>query len=351
MAMLSLNTILLLAFILQSAVYYASNRKEDILPVILAGLASTAALGIYTLAVRRYQADLRNHILACVLVLFLGPAGCFIAIVCCAFNYILARNSEENFTEWLFNYLYADDASQSHSDKLYRRIVAGQENIDKEVDTEPLADIMESGTIEQKQQALIKAVKYFKPSMAPILQAGLRDSENLIRVQAAGGLAKLKDDYHKRYSKYERRIKENRESPDDLIRFTEICEAYVHAGLLDSEKASDEIKDSVKLYESGLAKNPANIDLMTAFVRMLMINKDNDKALLTLRKALASVDYPPQPLRNTAMELLFDTGNFEELRKFAAKWLAAAPPGEADERIPLWAGNGLDVQKLERGGA
>jgi hypothetical protein len=259
---------------------------------------------------------------------------------------------DRNFSDWLFNYLYSEDAKEKESDRLYQRIIAGQENSAESVDTEPLADIMELGSIDQKQQALVMAVKYFTPAMAPILQAGLHDQNNLIRVQAAGGIAKLKDLFHKRYSLYEKRLDAGEETPEELQRFAEMCADYAKSGILEPEKKDEVIGNGVKLYERCVERDPDNVELRAALMRMLMIAGRNEKALQLMDEVVAKWSgRPPQALRDTIMELLFSEKRYAKMRELAAKWRSSADPGELDERIVPWANNGHDAEARLWGGA
>lgn len=340
-AMISLNFMLILEFILQTLVFYSANHKEIITPVILAAAGSSAALAIYTVVAYRYQADIRNHILACIFVLFLGPAGCLVSMICCTFNYIFSRNRKKNFSEWLFQYLYSGNEHETRSDKLYQRIVAGQEALADNVDTEPLADIMESGTVEQKQQALIKAVKYFSPAMVPVLKAGLNDSNNLIRVQAAGGIARLQDDFHKKYVTSEKKLQEENGDSEDLIRFAGICEEYAQSGLLDSEKKAAAIKNSIAIYERFSSANSGDMRINISLIKMLMIDKNHKRAMEILDRITPHLSNPPLPVKSTVMELLFETGNYEKMRNFAADWdMNKKSDDPEDETLILWSSNG-----------
>jgi hypothetical protein len=273
----------------------------------------------------------------------LGPLGCFIAIVSNTFNFFYSQKLKVSFSDWLFSYLYAEDANEKDSDKIYKRIVSGQEVFADSIDTEPLIDIMGFGTLEQKQAALIKAVKHFRPQlMMPVLQMGLDDPNNAIRVQAAAGLAKIQDDFHKKYTLYESKVLEKTESPEELVDFARLCEEYSASQLLNSERKAAIIRESIALYERCVKLYPDNIDLKISLIRMLMIDKKKDRAYELLTEVLPLVKDPSPAVAHTLMELLFKMNRFVEMRHFANEWKAEMNKNfgyAINEKVELWSGN------------
>lgn len=348
---LHLNMLLTIAMVLQFVLlnYYFKNlcNLETFLTIIF---VFTLLLSLYTwFCSHYYNTDVRNHIISCLFLLFLGPLGCFIAIVNNTFSLIYSRKMKVSFSEWLFGYLYNDDHNEKDSDRIYKRIVSGQEIFSDSIDTEPLTDIMGFGTLEQKQAALIKAVKHFRPQlMIPVLQMGLNDSNNAIRVQAAAGLAKIQDDFHKKYTFYERKVLDKTESPEELVDFAKLCEEYSASQLLNSERKAAIIRESITLYERCVVLTPDNIDLKISLIRMHMLNGNRDRAYALLTEVLPLIKNPSPAIAHTIMELLFKMGRFAEMRHFANEWKSEMDKNfgyAINEKLELWSGNvkGLDL--------
>ena len=342
---LILNMFLTVSMVIQFFIlYYYYSHVNSLGSVVFASLISTVILVTYTwFRAHYYKTDVRNHIISCIFLFFLGPMGCFIAIVSSTFNLFYSRKLKISFSDWLFSYLYADDHNEKDSDKIYKRIVSGQEIFADSIDTEPLIDIMSFGSLEQKQAALIKAVKHFRPQlMMPVLQMGLDDPNNAIRVQAAAGLAKIQDDFHKKYTVYERKVMENTESTEELIDFAKLCEEYSASQLLNSERKAAVIKESITLYERCVALSPDNTDLKISLIRMLMISGKTDRAHELLTEVLPLIKTPSPAIAHTLMELLFKMNRFAEMRHFANEWKADMNKNfgyAINEKIDLWSGN------------
>ena len=178
--------------------------------------------------------------------------------------------------------------------------------------------------------------------MMPVLNMGLVDSNNAIRVQAAAGLAKIQDSFQKKYAHYERKVAEKTESPEELVAFARLCEEYSASQLLDSERKAAVIKESIKLYERCIEQAPQNIDLKISLIRMLMISGKIDRAHEILTEILPLVKKPSPAIAHSLMELLFKMNRFSEMRHYANEWKPYMDKNFAyaiNEKIELWSGN------------
>ena len=343
-----LTVIMLIQF---SLFYYFYKHVNSIYPYVFSGFILTVMMVLYTwFRSQYYGAEVRDHIISCIFLFFLGPLGCFIAIVSNTFNLVYSRKLKVHFSDWLFNYLYAADSSEQVSDKIYNRIMTGHEIFAESIDTEPLLDVMGFGSIEQKQAALIKAVKHFRPQlMMPVIHMGLNDPINVIRIQAAAGLANIQDNFQKKYTFYERKVIEKTESPEDLVAFARLCEEYSVSKLLDSERKASVIQQSIKLYERCIGLAPDNIDLRISLIRMLIINRKNDPAYNLMTETIPLVKKPSPAVAHALMELLFKMNRFSEMRHFANEWRPEMDKNfgyAINEKIELWSGNqtGLNLE-------
>ncbi len=342
---LCLNILLTVVMLIQfSLFYYYCKEVSSLHQYVFSVLISTLMMVLFTwFHSHYYKVDARDHIVSCIFVFFLGPLGCFIAIISNTFNFIYSRKLKVHFSDWLFSYLYAADSHEMESDKIYNRIIAGHEIFADSIDTEPLMDIMSFGSIEQKQAALIKAVKHFRPQlMMPVLHMGLNDPNNIIRVQAAAGLAKIQDNFQNKYTFYERKVIDKTESPEDLVAFARLCEEYSVSQLLDSERKASVIQQSIKLYERCVILAPDNIDLKISLIRMLIISRKTEQAYNLLTDVLPLVKKPSPAIAHALMELLFKMNRFSEMRHFANEWKSVMDKNfgyAINEKIELWSGN------------
>ncbi|MEI6423301.1 MAG: tetratricopeptide repeat protein [Lentisphaerota bacterium] len=342
---LCLNMLLSIAMVVEFFLFYYYYMNVNSLGAyVFAGLIFTMILVLYTWFRSYYQkAEVRDHVISCIFVFFLGRLGCFIAIISNTFDLFYSRKLKVHFSDWLFSYLYAADPNLKESDRIYNRIIAGHEIFADSIDTEPLLDIMGFGSLEQKQAALIKAVKHFRPQlMMPVLHMGLNDPNNVIRVQAAAGLAKIQDNFQRKYTYCERKVIENTESPEELVAFARLCEEYSVSQLLDSERKASVIQQSIKLYERCIILFPDNIDLKISLIRMLIISRKTEQAYNLLSEALPLVKKPSPAIAHALMELLFKMHRFSEMRHFANEWKSVMDKNfgyAINEKIELWSGN------------
>lgn len=351
---LCLNMLLAVVMIIQLFLLYYFYKQVNSLSIYVfsfSGFILVVMMVLYTWVRSHYhKADVRAHIMSCIFVFFLGPLGCFIAIVSNTFNLIYSQKLRVHFSDWLFSYLYAADPNEKESDRIYNRIITGHEIFADSIDTEPLMDIMGFGSVQQKQAALIKAVKHFRPQlMMPVLRMGLNDPNNAIRVQAAAGLAKIQDSFQEKYTFYERKVIEKTESPEYLVAFARLCEEYSVSQLLDSERKASVIQQSIRLYERCIILVSGNIDLKISLVRMLIINRQTDQAYNLLTEILPLVKKPSPATAHALMELLFKMNRFSEMRHFASEWKSGMNKNigyAINEKLELWSGNesGLNLE-------
>ncbi|MBN2642950.1 MAG: hypothetical protein JXR78_14965 [Victivallales bacterium] len=298
--------------------YQYYKRETDIFMTLYVIAVSALALLAYTIIIAHFKIDVRNHILACVLVAFMGPFGGLISLICNTFHLILTWRFKSNFSEWIFSYLFEMDASEKESDKIYNRITAGQE-VFGSIDTEPLVDIMDFGTLEQKQAALIKLVRNFTPELMAVLKKALNDPSNAIRVQAAAGLAKLQNDFNRQYTYYERKVIDSTGDVEELKGFARICEEYYNSRMLDQERTAKAVRRSIALYEQAITLEPDDIDLKISLIRILQVNDQTKYAYEILKDIINSIQNPDMETIDTVMQLLMKTGRFAEMKAFASR--------------------------------
>ncbi len=303
---------------------------------------------LYTLIRAYFKADVRSHIMASVLILFMGPFGLLISIVCNLFYIIFLRKFTSNFSDWLFEYLFEMDEKETDGDRIYNRIISGQEVFFNNIDTEPLIDVMEFGTSDQKQAALIKIIKYFSPQFAPILNIALNDPDNAIRVQAAAGLARLQDDFNQTYTAYEKKVIDNSATSEELVKFAKICEMYSRSKLLDPERTAAAVRKSVMMYENALEQMSDNIELKISYIRILMINREMDKAEKALNEVLPMLKKPSISDLETVTDLLLRLKRYNDLRQFTSELAKYDEAEPINDRLCLWDGR-FNPRELEWG--
>jgi tetratricopeptide (TPR) repeat protein len=114
---------------------------------------------------------------------------------------------------------------------------------------EPFADLLESGTLAQKQTVLEKITRYYEPAYAPLLRKALGSQEAAIRVGAATALAKLENNFMQRFMELEKRHRAAPENEQIMQALAACCKEYAEAGLVDAYNESGYLYKSLLLYE------------------------------------------------------------------------------------------------------
>ena len=125
------------------------------------------------------------------LVLVAGPAGATAAAVMLPFA---ARRPERREILQAWYRRLADAGGVEPATAIHDRVVAGRV---LRLDTKPPArflDVIACGTLGERQTALGLMARQFHPDFAPALQAALRSSEPVVRVQAAAVVARVRAD-------------------------------------------------------------------------------------------------------------------------------------------------------------
>jgi len=333
-----LFVLLILIFIPQGLVFYEYFLHKVGLGIAVgANLSLVLVLVFYTVYRACSGADIRDHILSCAMVFSLGAVGTVIALLMVMFHQIFSSQLKENFSEWIYQYLFALEQNEKDSDRLYQRILAGQEMLLADIDTEPLVDIMNFGALEQKQEALIKVVKYYNPDLTPILKMGLNDANNTIRVQAAAGLSRLQNNFYLHYDAEEKAIAAHPDDSELLFKFANFCDRYAGSTLLDPAHQIEVTEKSIELYERAVALAPARLEIKTALVRVLLRhNRSRAGELLTELLGDLRPDVPAA-LIHSVLESLYVLRRYDELLYWARRWQPDKAAGhEMAERLSVW---------------
>jgi hypothetical protein len=142
----------------------------------------------------------------------------------------------------------ANDEEIDESMDFAKPLPAGFETLDQP-HVEPFADLLESGTLAQKQTVLEKMTRYFEPAYAPLLRKALGSQEAAIRVGAATALAKLEHGFMQRFMDLEKRHRAEPENEEVMKQLAACCKAYAEAGLVDAYNESSYLYKALLIYE------------------------------------------------------------------------------------------------------
>ncbi len=277
----------------------------------------------------------------------MGVFGLLIGFITLVFYHLLNANTAD-FAEWIENLF--PKTHEDKSDKLYEKIIFGQDEISDNISTEPFQDIMIYGTVRQKQLALVKMTRYFIPEFAPVILSALQDEDNCIRVQAAVAVAKLEDTFLKKYKMLEQRTFDNPESLVDLRSFADACNEYANSNLLDAERAKFVRQKIIQVYGKCIKFLPGDYEIRLFLAQIYLIDGTPE---LALKSIIASIKLSPIMFPNQIrlyLDILYKMKFFEMMQEFAKEQLDTVKENYKKDYdlvslLNLWA-NGYYEQKI-----
>ncbi|MGE3624058.1 MAG: hypothetical protein AB7H77_09355 [Bdellovibrionales bacterium] len=271
------------------------------------GLTALSALHSY----RRHGERFSLYLLP--LLIATGPFGAGIGLIA-ALIYTRQSPNATSPSEWIDNMF--DHHETRESDHLHERISFGLDDFESSTGVEPFRDILSGGGILQKQMAIAKIARYFRPAFAPLLLQAARDRNAAVRVQAATALAKIERDFMARYIRLENELRDLPDHDPAKLELAELYDDYAHADLLDDNNRQSLRIKSIHIYEACLAQHddPAwRIKLARLYLRENM----PEKSCEWLKPLVEAAD-PQLSAVLWYMEALFRLKRFGELRQLAA---------------------------------
>lgn len=244
----------------------------------------------------------------------LGPFGTIISIVTLLGYHRHHRSSlllDAHFT----NLFSEREREESHI--VYERIIFGLDNSVESIGIEPFQDIMAYGSLRQKQTALMKITRYFRPQFSPVLLYALKDKEAAIRVQAATIIAKLERDYMKNYLSLEKALQHHPEDVEKMILFAQLCNEYAHSGLLDNDSKKKTRDKAIMIYEKCIILKPNDNTLKLNLGRIYLQAEAFEKAANLLKECIDDEGLSSPNLTLWYIEALFSLKLFKKIRSLA----------------------------------
>jgi hypothetical protein len=321
-------TIILTALVTESVAVYALNMPHGV-----AGAAIMHGATIFLVALLIRHHDRENDYR---LVSFLLPgatvAGPFGAVLCllAAITQRLCAPNVQSPSEWIERLLEHD--ADCESARIYERISLGLDDFRAADNVVPFRDILMSGTTLQKQAAVAKISRYFRPQFAPLLLQAARNSNAAVRVQAATALAKIERDFMTRYISLEAALKKLPDEDPAKLKLAELYDDYAFANLLDDYNQQSLRQKAIHLYEACLSRED-KAEWRLSLARLYLRQKQPDAAKRWLQP-LVDDEQAPVGTLYWYMEALFQLKEYGPLRALAKS--RAATLKTADKTDPAF---------------
>jgi len=262
-----------------------------------------------------------------------GLAGSALA----AFLQILFARRAQPFAQWYASLFPQHSIKQLQT--LHDLLAMRQAGLSDSKSVVSLFDILEAGTVSQKQAALTLIVDHFKPEFAPVLRSALSDPEPVIRVLGATAVARLETEFATRWTSLSHRLALHPKDPALNFAAAEHLAAYAESGLLDTARATDMWKNALTLVQKAAALDKADSRFAVLASRILLRLGRPEEALSLLRPKIAH-DNPPCDVLIGIVESLFSLDRFDELRQVCRqhqpRLMAESLPVKVRAAVNLW---------------
>ncbi|PIR38682.1 MAG: hypothetical protein COV35_05845 [Alphaproteobacteria bacterium CG11_big_fil_rev_8_21_14_0_20_39_49] len=235
---------------------------------------------------------------------FFGAILCLIASLSFS-HFVKKADSPSQWITNLFNYEHSQD-------EINEKLAYEDSNISLSNNVKPFQDVINFGTMAQKQIAITKMTKHFLPKFAPTLIKASKDNNAAVRVQAAAALAAIERRFMSEYMLIEKSLKDKPYHDGQWLKLAAVCEEYSLSGLLDSYSVNTMQLKIIKIYEAYLPLNN-ELDVKIKLAKMYMWQNEYDKALDLLATIVQS-DKIPSDAVLLYVENLFYLKKFHEIR-------------------------------------
>lgn len=209
--------------------------------------------------------------------------------------------------------------------------VVGTRDADGHPSVAPFVDVLDHGSLSQKQAVVALIARHFRPAFAPALRKALRDQQNVVRVQAATAVAMIEAQATAAACVLERHRREHPDDPALLLQLARHEDDYAFTGLLDPARERESRARAVSTFREYLAVRPGDVAAWHQLGRLFARLGSHEDALSCLRQALHHGG--GAQTRLWAMECLFHLRRFRELRQLVQE--SAAPMTAEIAELPL----------------
>ena len=259
----------------------------------------------------------------------LGPVG---GLGCALMELVrwTSSRSSISFEEW-YERLFPP-AMRDGNQALYELIEWRGVKPSRESTVAPFCDVLDLGTVTQKQAVVTLIADHFKPEWSPALQQALNDPEPAIRVQAATAAARIENHFLQRSVMLQEERRKDAGDPSIARKIALHHESYARSGLLDPERATSERRIALEITMGLLQASPQDPELTAAVARLLLELERPQEAIRFLRPWLRAKSIP-YALAGPIAEALYNLKRLRLQRRISPPQVAGLPTDEAHETL------------------
>ena len=290
----------------------------------------------------RQGGDSRSYLLLAATTWTLGPFGPAGVLLVASLNRWYERVAQP-FQEW-YDALFPEE-EETLSERVFERVRRTLEEGVESAGPTPFADLLQFGSLAEKQAVLATVSKRFRPAFAPILRMALQDPTNAVRVQAATAIAVVESRFSERIQELTQNVETasaDRARAAALLELARWYDDYAFTGLLDREREDNNRSRALATYDQYLSLEPDDADVRLAAGRVMVRDTRYRDAVEWLERAFPE-GFPDAKAALWYMEALYHLGRFSDLRRLAEQYAsdfesdADAFPAIALEAVQFWA--------------
>lgn len=304
---------LVVLFVESLLVYLAVYDKMAVPLALIAHFVVSALLGIYARMLKNSGRENRFAYLLFLVTATTGPFGAAgIVMSVTLYFFFIGRNL--SFQDWydsIFPSIQSTPAEEVYSD-----LIVGRDESSRTYSVISFLDVISYGNEAQKRQALAKMTSNFHPNFAAAFRKALNSDSNTIRVQAATAISKIESQFTDRLMKIARVKAEFPEEPVVVKALAEHYDNYAYTGLLDSDREQTNRQKAYEHYMEYLQLEPGDVDVRTRIGRILMREKEYEKACDWFNKCI-QLGHSTDTISQWYSESLFQCGRYDELRRYS----------------------------------
>lgn len=331
-----LSAIILLAEAFAVWLLLDDNAGAALLVHILCCVAAV----VYTLAMIRTGKGARFGIMFCIFLPLMGPfAAAGMMITLAVFK--VSKAYATSFNEWYYSIF--PDYKKMLPQEIAEALEFGRDKSWMNYSIIPFIDVVKRGSEAQKREAIIKMSQYFHPDFGPVLKSALQeDTSNLVRVQAATAMTKIKNLFFAQLMRLEKLRKKYPDRPEVPLAIASVYDDLAYAHILEPEQEAEALAIARRFYEEYLVLRPQDKRVHYLMGRLLMRQRKEAEAVRWFEDAITS-ETVKLDIWVMYAECLFRLKRYADLRRQARNYVdlvlqAKRYPDAICESIMLWSG-------------
>jgi tetratricopeptide (TPR) repeat protein len=295
---------------------------------------------VYTVTLVRTGKGARFGIMFSILLTVLGPFGAAGTMLMLTV-FKLTKNHATSFTEWYYS-IFPEDRiplSQQIADSLQY----GRDKSWQNYSIIPFIDIIKRGSESQKREAILKMTQFFHPDFGAVIKMALQeDSSNVVRVQAATAITKIKNNFFSQLMNLEKLRKKYPDKNEILLAIASVYDDLAFSTILEPEQETEARQLAMKFYEEFRVHRPNDKRIHYLIGRLLMRQSRFEEAAHWLGGAITS-ETAKLDIWVLYAECLYRLKRFDDLRRQARSncdlvLQARKYPDAICESVLFWSG-------------